>query len=163
MYYIDHIPTIIEFVRANVVKGYVINKDKTLKPCYVARVGNCFAHGETLKAAYADALSKHMQNMPQEDRIAGFIKEHPNIDGSHPCEDLFKWHNTLTGSCEMGRRQFCMDNGISLSESYTVRYFLDITKNAYGGDIIQKVINAYYYEKENSQREDIDSSCTPQW
>ena len=124
-------------------RGHIINNGKTLSPCYVVRVGNSFAHGETLKAAYADALSKHMQDMSEEDRIDMFIKEHPNLDDEYPCEDLFRWHNVLTGSCEMGRRRFCQDNGIILSAKYTIRYFLDITKNAYGSSIIKKVRERY--------------------
>ena len=143
VYYIDDVPTLIDSVRGMFAQGKTINRDKTLSPCYVARHGNCFAHGVTLKAAQKDALAKYMQNMPEEERIEMFVNEHPNLDGEHPCEDLFKWHNTLTGSCEMGRTQFCRDHGIILSEKYTVRYFLDITKNAYGGSVIRKVRERY--------------------
>ena len=143
VYYIDDVPTLIDSVHGMFAQGKTINRDKTLSPCYVARHGNCFAHGGTLKAAQRDALAKYMQDMPEEERIEMFVNEHPNLDGEHPCEDLFKWHNTLTGSCEMGRTQFCRDHGISLSEKYTVRYFLDITKNAYGGSVIRKVRERY--------------------
>ena len=143
VYHIDNVPTLIDSVRGNVARGYMINRDKTLSACYVVKVGNQFAHGETMHAAHADALAKHMQDMPEEERIEMFVKEHPDLNGEHPCEDLFRWHNTLTGSCEMGRTQFCRDHGISLSEKYTVRYFLDITKDAYGGSVIRKVRERY--------------------
>ena len=143
VYYIDNTPTLIDSVRGNVARGYMINSDKTISACYVAKVGNSFAHGATIHAAHADASAKHMQDMSEEERIDMFVSEHPNLDGEYPCEDLFKWHNTLTGSCEMGRTQFCRDHGISLSEKYTVRYFLDITKNAYGGEVIKKVQEKY--------------------
>ena len=143
VYYIDDIPTIIDAVHGMFAQGKIINEDKTLQPCYIARHGNCFAHGKTLKKAQKDALAKYMQNMPEEERIEMFVKEHPNLDGEYPCEDLFKWHNTLTGSCEMGRTQFCRDHGISMDEKYTVRFFLDICKDAYGGDVIRKVKERY--------------------
>ena len=81
--------------------------------------------------------------MPEEERIEMFIKEHPSLDDIFPCEDLFRWHNTLTGSCELGRRRFCEDHGIDLNGEYTIRYFLDITMNAYGGEVIRKVRKAY--------------------
>ena len=123
--------------------GAIVNRDKTLRPCFIARHGNNFAHGDTLREAQRDALAKHMQDMPESERIDLFVKEHPDYDGEHPCEDLFRWHNTLTGSCEMGRRQFCKDNGIDLNGMYTVRFFLDITKEAYGGSVIKKVIERY--------------------
>ena len=126
-----------------VAQGYIINRDKTLTPCYIVRYGNSFAHGESLKDAARDALAKHMQDMPEEERIAEFIKAHPDVSATYPCEDLFRWHNTLTGSCEFGRRQFCKDNGIDLNGSYTVLFFLNITKNAYGGEVIKSVIREY--------------------
>ena len=143
MYYIDDEPTLIDSVHGMVAKGYLINREKTLIPCYIVRHGNSFAHGVSLKDAARDALAKHMQNMPEEERIAEFIKAHPDVSATYPCEDLFRWHNTLTGSCEFGRRQFCKDNGIDLNGSYTVLFFLNITKNAYGGEVIKNLIREY--------------------
>ena len=143
VYYIDDVPTLIDSVKGNVARGYMINRDKTLSACYVVKVGNCFAHGETMHAAHADALEKHMLDMAEEERIEMFIKEHPSLDDIFPCKDLFRWHNSLTGSCEFGRRQFCRDHGIDLDGEYSVRYFLDITKDAYGGEVIRKVRKAY--------------------
>ena len=143
VYYVDDLPTLIDNVRGMVAQGYIINRDKTLTPCYIVRHGNCFAHGENLKDAARDALVKHMQDMPEEERIAEFIKAHPDVSAEYPCEDLFRWHNTLTGSCEFGRRKFCEDNGIDLNGCYTVLFFLNITKNAYGGEVIKNVIREY--------------------
>ena len=143
VYYIDYTPTLIDSIRSNVAKGYIVNKDKTTTACFVVRIGNSFAHGKTLKEAHADALSKHMQNMSEEERIEMFVAEHPEYDKPYPCANLFKWHNILTGSCEMGRRQFCRDNNISLDADYSVRFFLDITKNSYGGNVIKKLIKIY--------------------
>ena len=143
VYYIDAEPTLIDSVREMIANGYLINRDKTLTPCYIVRHGNSFAHGASLKDAARDALAKHMQNMPEEERIAEFIKAHPDVSATYPCEDLFRWHNTLTGSCEFGRRQFCKDNGIDLNGSYTVLFFLNITKNAYGGEVIKNLIREY--------------------
>ena len=143
VYYVDDIPTLIDQVRNMVAKGYMINRDKTLTPCYIVRVGNSFAHGKTLKEAHRDALAKHMQNMSEEESIEMFVKEHPDLDGEHPCEDFFKWHNILTGSCEMGRTQFCHANSIEMDKAYSVRYFLEITKDAYGCSVIRKVRERY--------------------
>ena len=143
VYYIDEVPTLIDSIRRNVARGHIINKDRTITACFVVRIGNSFAHGYTLKAAHADALAKHMYNMSEEERIEMFVAEHPEYDKTYPCADLFKWHNILTGSCEMGRRQFCKDNDINLDADYSVRFFLDITKDSYGSNIIQKLIKIY--------------------
>ena len=40
----------------------------------------------------------------------------------------------------MGRDKFCEEHGIDLTKKYSVRYFLDITKNSYGGDVIKEII-----------------------
>ena len=143
VYYIDDEPTLIDKVRGMVAQGYLINRDKTLTPCFIVRHGNSFAHGESLKEAARDALAKHLQDTPKEERIAEFIKSHPDANVAYPCEDLFRWHNILTGSCEIGRRQFCKDNDIDLDGSYTVQFFLDITKDVYGGEVIRNLIEEY--------------------
>lgn len=143
VYYIDGVPTIIDSVREGVARGYIINRDKTLSSCYVAKVGNSFAHGFTLKQAYEDALGKHMIGKNEEERAELFIQEFPDIDSERPCKDLFRWHNMLTGSCEMGRKQFCKDNGIDLKANYKIRFFLDITKDSYGGHVIKILLGKY--------------------
>ena len=44
----------------------------------------------------------------------------------------------------MGRDGFCKAHDIDLEKKYTVRYFLDITKDSYGGDVIRQIIDAYF-------------------
>ena len=143
VYYIDDVPTLIDRVRNNVARGYIINADKTISDSYIVRIGNSFAHGKTLHAAHSDAMFKHMRNIPEEERIAEFIKAYPDLNTEYPCKDLFKWHNILTGSCEMGRMQFCKDYQIDLDSQYSIRFFLDITKDAYGGEVIKRAREMY--------------------
>ena len=138
--YIDGVPTIITNIHNNVASGFIIGFDMTLIPCYVAKAGNSFAHGKTLKDAVKDAEAKEMGEMPIEERIEKFIEVFGSLDSEHMGEDFYDWHNILTGSCRMGRDKFCEENGIDLTKKYSVRYFLQITKNSYGGDIIKKII-----------------------
>lgn len=51
----------------------------------------------------------------------------------------------LTGSCEMGRREFAKSHGYSLTEEelLTVEEFIELTKNSYGGSVIRKLREAY--------------------
>ena len=46
----------------------------------------------------------------------------------------------------MGRDKLYMDNDIDLDKKYTVRYFLSITNNAYGGSVINKILETYKME-----------------
>ena len=65
--YIDGVPTIITNIHNNVASGFIIGFDMTLIPCYVAKAGNYFAHGKTLKDAVKDAEAKEMGEMPIEE------------------------------------------------------------------------------------------------
>ena len=145
--YIDGVPTIITNIHNNVASGFIIGFDMTLIPCYVAKAGNSFAHGKTLKDAVKDAEAKEMGEMPIEERIEKFIEVFGSLDSEHMSEEFYDWHHILTGSCRMGRDKFCEENGIDLTKKYSVRYFLNITKNSYGGDIIKRIINELTKEK----------------
>ena len=139
--YIDGVPTIITHIHNDVASGFIIKFDMTLIPCYVAKAGNYFAHGKTLKDALKDAEAKEMREMPIEERIEKFIEVFGSLDSEHTGKEFYDWHHILTGSCRMGRDKFCEENGIDLTKKYSVRYFLNITKNSYGGDIIKQIIN----------------------
>jgi len=138
---IDDIPTIIESIRANYAKGCILQDDLTLKPCYIAKVGDYFAHGETLKQAFNDANAKYTQNLSEDERISMFL-EHFATYKKYPAKEYFVWHNTLTGSCEYGRKSFCEQRGINVdTDEFTVSEFIELTKNSYGSEIIKKLNN----------------------
>lgn len=141
VYTIDDTQTIIYSIFGNCAYGAILNCDLTTTPCYIAKVNVFFAHGKTLKEAYRDAKNKWWRNRPIEDRINEFVKIHPEVDT--PYNDLFTWHNTLTGSCEMGRKQWCKTHGYKPDDSITIREFIEETKNDYGGDIIIQLAKAY--------------------
>ena len=141
--YVDAIPTIITQVHDNIACGYIISSDLTLSPCYIAKIGNSFAHGDTLREAVEYAEEKEMNNMPIKERIKKFIEIFGSLDSEHTGKMFYDWHNILTSSCSFGRNSFCKDHNINLDNMYTVRYFLDITKNSYGSDVIKLIRKAY--------------------
>ena len=145
--YIDGVPTIITNIHNNVASGFIIGFDMTLIPCYVAKAGNSFAHGKTLKDAVKDAEAKEAREMPIEERIEKFIEVFGSLNSEHTGKEFYDWHHILTGSCRMGRDKFCKENNIDLEKKYSVKYFLNITKNSYGGDIIKQIINELTKEK----------------
>ena len=141
--HIDDVPTIITQVRGNIARGYIIKEGLTLDSCYIVKVGNSFAHGKTLKDAVTDAEAKEMKRLPVEERIEKFKEAFGSLDSEHAGKEFYDWHHILTGSCRMGRDKFCESHNIDLSKEYTVRYFLDITKEAYGGDTIKQIIKSF--------------------
>ena len=147
--YIDSIPTIIIQIKGNVAKGYIIDEDNlTFEPCYIAKVGNSFAHGKTLKEAVADAKAKEIEKLAIEERIEKFKDVFGSLDSEHTGKEFYDWHHFLTASCRMRRNEFCKTHKIDLEKKYTVRYFLDITKDSYGSDVIELVCNAYGLSEE---------------
>lgn len=144
VYIVDGIQTLIYSVHDNYAKGAIINLDLTLSPCFIAKEDDCFAHGETLQDAVIAVHAKTIQNLSsEEDRIDKFLQEYPDKNKKYLGREFFEWHHTLTGSCKMGRKQFCKDNNIDINAEYTPMEFLNLCKNSFGGDVIKLVIDKY--------------------
>ena len=148
---IDNMPTIISKVRYGAAYGYILASDLTLRKCWVAKNGNIFAHGDTLRAAREALAEKLYYNMSEDDRIAAFWNCH-NITDKYNGRDLWVWHHRLTGSCEMGRNQFAADHGIDIdNSSYTVQEFVDLCKYSYGGETIRKLLKEEYHASQQNK------------
>lgn len=140
VYQIDREPTMIESVRGNFAKGCIILSSMTPRACYIAKVGNYFAHGDTLRKAMTDAKAKYNENRPIEERIADFNREFPDRDVKVEAARLFEWHHILTGSCLAGRKAFCEDHGIDYENGrYTVNEFIALTRESYMGGAIEEL------------------------
>lgn len=141
--YVDRIATVIERVWANCGRGFVVNADLTTTPCWIAKQGNYFAHGATIREAVQEAVAKFINSRPIEERIDEFVKFHPDLDETYG--DLFEWHYLLTGSCKMGREQWCKDHGYKPTDEMLLRDFLTMTQSTYGGDVIKQVSDRYNF------------------
>ena len=143
VYLVDGVPTIFTSIHGNAAKGFILQSDLTLTHCYIVKGNGMFAHGDDLHKAMAALRDKMFEDMPEEERIAEFIKEHPDKDKAYPNQDLFDWHHRLTGSCMAGRNAFVKDKGLSLDGETTVTEFIRLTENAYGGDTIKNLKKKY--------------------
>ena len=143
VYLVDNILTIFISIRGNVAKGYILQSDLQLKPCFIVKENNKFAHGDTLRDAFNSIQEKLYDDSTEEERIEAFKKKFPEYDVKYDNGDLFTYHHVLTGSCRMGRESFVSYRGLSLDGKTSIREFVELTKNAYGGDIIKKLPSAY--------------------
>ena len=148
VYYIDNVPTIIHSVRNNIAIGFIVNNDLTLTKTVVAKVGNYFAHGSTIKDAICDATVKYNNNLPIEQRIENFVNTF-RYNHKYSVKILSEQHQVLTGSCSQGRLSFMQNKGIAVTDKFTIKEFIDITKNAYGSDVI-KMLSIAYTKQEGS-------------
>ena len=140
---IDDMPTIIKSirVRGNVVKGFILNSDFSLEETFVVKGNNQFAHGKTLHDAFQSLQEKLYDDSTEEERLEAFKNHFNDFSVKYSAKDLFTWHHVLTGSCKQGRESFCKQHGIDLNKDmYTIYEFVELTKNSYGGDTIQKLI-----------------------
>jgi len=140
---IDGLETIITSVHKGIAKGFILQADMTLKPCYVAKGNNMFAHGNTINEAVISLGSKVFANLDVEERILAF-KEAFKPDIKYSNKDFYEWHGRLTGSCEMGRSQFAENHNINIEHGrMTVKEFCNLTENSYGGEIVKMITESY--------------------
>lgn len=139
---IDGLPTIITKVRGNIAKGFLLDDDLTLTPCFIAKQNNLFAHGVTLRAAINSLQVKLFGRTPVNERIDLFMKKF-KLGKKYKGTLFFDWHEYLTGSCLEGRKHFIRNNNLSLDNEYTVEEFIKLTENSYGKEIIKKLKKAY--------------------
>lgn len=95
-----------------------------------------------------DAQAKYDESKPLSERIENTIKKYPTLETVVPHAELFTLHHTLTGSCLQGRTAFANDHGLDPENgSMTMREFINLTINAYGGDAIAQLAKAYGINK----------------
>ena len=156
IYIIDSVPTLLDRVKGNVAKGRILKDDLTFKKCYVAKQDRYFAHGKTLREALSALKDKLFEGMPEEERIAEFIKAH-KWGEKYSAVDFYDWHHKLTGSCDMGRREFADSHGFKVTEDelLTVEEFIKLTENSYGSGVIRKLEEAYHAGNRYISREEV--------
>ena len=136
---IDGVPTVITHVHGNIAKGYILRYNVYKKPCYIAKGSGCFAHGDTLQAARDALEEKIIADLDTEERISSF-KESFELGKKYPAKDFYRWHSTLTGSCEPGRRAFAEERGIDIETAeYTVEEFISMTKDSFGSEVVRQL------------------------
>lgn len=143
VYKIDNTPTIITAIHGDIAQGFILRRNTQLIPCYIVKGNDQFAHGETLHEAYEALQDKLFDVSTEEERIAAFIEKFPEYDTPYSNKDFYHYHHALTGSCKLGRLAFKDSHGLSLDGTMTVRQFIDLTKEAYQGDMIKKLQKVY--------------------
>ena len=98
-----------------------------------------FAHGKTLKEAVIDLQNKIFENLDTDEKLQEFKKKFNSTD-KYLASEFYEWHYLLTGSCEMGRNDFIQRHNIKMTDTFTVKEFVNLCKNAHGGEIIERIL-----------------------
>ena len=145
---VDDTATIITHVHGDLAKGYILRSDMSLRPCYIAKGGGYFAHGDTAREACAALEEKIIADMDTEERIELFLDYFADLGKKYPAREFFEWHSKLTGSCLPGRQEFAAARDIDVDAAeYTVQEFIDLTRDAWGGEVIQELEERLQCEK----------------
>ena len=138
VYVVDNVQTIFTHMKDSVAKGFILNFDFTLTPCFVVKGHGYFAHGKTLEEAMQSLQEKIFEDMDTEETIGMFLdkfKKGEKYEGT----EFFEWHHHLTGSCLMGRESFVKNHGLDVNALYTVDEFISICENDYGSEVIKEL------------------------
>ena len=139
VYYIDDIPCIFKSIHENYASVEVIDVDSfELKKAFIGKFENCFAHGETIRDAIEDARSKYYQSLDFDEVKEKLLAEFKE-KGKLTVKELYNWHGIITGSCRFGRSQFQKEHNLKDDDLLTLEQFIELTKNAFGGDKIRNL------------------------
>ena len=100
--------------------------------CYVAKKGDYYAHGETIKQAIKDVNFKFLQETFDLDSLVSEIKEKQTVSINE--------YRLLTGACSSGVKNFMSNKNITKDE-LPLSEVLYITRNEYGGGKINELFN----------------------
>lgn len=136
--YIDGYTMLIESEK--ITKGITVCKAryfgggeiKDLKQCYVAKVGNHWAHGKTAKEAIQDAIDKATLDADVADVVAE-IKRTGMV--------TITQYRAITGACREGCRQFLTSIGKPDATELPLTYVIQQVKGHYGFDRFEEAIN----------------------
>ena len=92
---------------------------------YVARRGDTFSHGETVKKAIHDL--RYKMSSRDTSQYKGWT-----LDSVHPIADVIGAYRAITGACETGTKQFC--EGKKLPVKLSIKEAIELTKGAYASE-----------------------------
>lgn len=142
VYFIEGRHVIFKQIHGNYAKIMIIQIDLSTQESWLVKYKGFFGFGKTLKDAHKDAKLSSSREIPLEIRIQHFVNTHSLLE-EYSGQELFDWHDYLTGSCKVGKYKFCRDNDVDFNKKYTVLYFLNLVKDSYKPEIIEQVIKQY--------------------
>jgi hypothetical protein len=145
---VDGVPTLIyKFHLEDDANGWavgrIIRADMSLEKTYIAKRDYMFAHGATLQEAIDAVNTKLLAEKSMGERLDAFVAAYPLVDTFVSGHELFWWHNILTGSCLQGRKAFVADRALDLDAEFTILEFMALTKNVFGGSVIEELEERY--------------------
>jgi len=139
VYYVDGIPCTFISVASTTAKVNVIDIESfETSVQYIYKFNGFFAHGLTKEKAKQDAERKYYSTLDVDSSIDLFNKSFKS-GIEYASKDFYNWHTILTGSCDSGKDMWMRDRGIDINSMMTREMFVELTKDAYGSDVIRRL------------------------
>ena len=100
-----------------------------------------FAHGKTIKEAKESLLYKISSRDTSQ-------YKNLTLKSKLTFEEAIKMYRVITGACEFGTKQFVEQNKIE-NKQYTIKEIIEITKNQFGNETLQKFFNGEENESQD--------------
>ncbi len=121
-----------------IMKGFIFNRN-SLKSTFVCLQDGKSAHGDTLAESMQDLQDKILFSLDFEKIVIDLKSKYKLTDKILACE-LMSIHRAITGSCKQGCLGWAQQHNINLEyDKFTLVEFINLTKNAYGSDMIHKL------------------------
>jgi hypothetical protein len=108
---------------------YKVTEMDSEEESFIARRGDKYSHGYTVKEAVEDLKYKIA------DRDLSKYGDW-TLETKRPAEEMIEAYRAITGACSAGTREFCERK--SLKDEYTVKEVIELTRNQFGNKDFEK-------------------------
>lgn len=143
VYKVGEINFIFTAIHGNFARGFALEKNTHIVPCYIAKEGDQFGIGKNLHEAFTFAHEKQYNLSTEEERINTWMQRYPTCNTEVDRDEFLMYHNILTGSCRRGRVEWVKKARWAEGEKRGLADLLTEVENEYGGEMVKKLMEKY--------------------
>ena len=144
VYFINGYALYITHIRKPYAMGEIIKNDLTTQPCYIARVNNHIAVGESLHDVIEELRDKiSISNDNEYDVAQAFVLAHPDYEKEYDWDEMVFWHSLTTASCKEGRDKFSSHANKGKGSKATPKELIDFIKQSRDKSLGEKIEKIY--------------------
>jgi hypothetical protein len=126
----------------------IIKNDLTTQDCYVGKINNHIAVGNSLHDVLNELRNKIMQSGNNDYDIAlSFVYAHPEYEKEYDWEEMVFWHSLSEFSCQDGRKRFSENAHKSYGSTATPKELISFMKQSRAHNIAKKMEELYLSKK----------------
>ncbi len=144
LYYINNYVLYITNIHFPYAMGEIIKNDLTTQKCFIAKVNNHIAVGESIHSVIDELREKIKVSTDNEFDVAkAFVLSHPDYDKEYDWDEMVLWHSLTNYSCEEGRRKFTKNANKLKGSKATPRELVEFMKKSRDYRLGEKIEKLY--------------------